>query len=397
MKKKLPGSLKAIPFLLPFFVVYVVFTIFPIFKGLEMSLYNWSLFGKEDFKGFQNYVTMLNDPAFWESLWNTTFFVFLMTPTMMVLALVLALIANRNSRLRTFYRMSFFMPFVLSVSVISYIAIFMLQPYDGFINSFLQMLGFEQKLFWLKDPVLAWISIVVVSLWWTVGFNMILFLAGLQEIPGNLYEAARIDGATPWKMFFHVTLPLLIPISRVILLLQILGSFKVFAQILLITGGGPGTETRPTPHIESLADSGVLFEKAFCNYPACTPSRASMMTGRYTSTIQTHANHMLINPKETTLPLVLREHGYQTAIIGKNHAFMDGRQKNDYPASNIEEKPDELRRVFNYRCLAEHGHLVDGYREDKEVQEAHQWAKEHCWASPLGYGTNPVSYTKCGT
>jgi multiple sugar transport system permease protein len=264
MKNKLAGDIKAIPFLLPFFVVYVVFTIFPILKGLEMSFYDWSLIRKMEFVGLDNYKRMIVDPAFWESFWNTTLFVILSTPSMVILALVLALMANRKTKLQTFFRSSFFLPSILSVSVISFIAIFMLQPYKGFVNTTLHLFGLEGEPFWLKDPQLAWVSIIVVTLWWTVGFNLILFLAALQDIPDYLYEAAKIDGATTLQQFWHITLPLIVPIGRVILLLQILASYKVFAQILLITGGGPGTETRPL--IQYIYEAG--FRKNELGYAA---------------------------------------------------------------------------------------------------------------------------------
>ncbi|UOQ86811.1 carbohydrate ABC transporter permease [Gracilibacillus salinarum] len=246
MNKKLwAHDFKAIPFLLPFFVAYVIFTILPIFKGLEMSLYDWTLVRKLDFVGFANYKDMFVDPHFWRTLWNTTLFVILTTPTMVLLALGLALLANMNTKLQTFFRGSFFLPSILSVAVISFLAIFMLQPYSGLINTILHTIGIEAEPFWMADKTLAWVSIVVVTLWWTVGFNMVLFLAGLQDIPESLYEASEIDGATRWEQFRYITLPQLMPIGRVVLLLQILGSYKVFAQILLITGGGPGGATRP--------------------------------------------------------------------------------------------------------------------------------------------------------
>ncbi len=144
-----------------------------------------------------------------------------------------------------FFAALFFIPSILSVSVISFVAIFMLQPYIGVVNNIIQMFGSSAEPFWLATPSLAWVSIVGVTLWWTVGFNMILFLTALQNIPDDLYESAEIDGATRSEMFWNITLPNLIPIGRVVLLLQVLGSFKVFAQILLITDGGPGTATRP--------------------------------------------------------------------------------------------------------------------------------------------------------
>lgn len=150
-----------------------------------------------------------------------------------------------------------------------------------------------------------------------------------------------------------------------------------------------------TPALERLAERGVVFEFAFCNYPACAPSRSSMFTGRYASTIRAHANHMMINPAETTLPQVLKENGYQTALIGKNHAFME-RAKTYYPGGEPE-RASTLRQVFDYVRLAEHGHLVDGYRDDPESVAAHQWAQRHCWSNPLGHGANPARPEKCGT
>lgn len=246
MKKKLwVQDLKAIPFLLPFFIAYLVFTIFPIFKGLEMSLYDWTLIRKMEFVGLDNYRKMLEDPHFWKTLWNTTLFVILTTPAMVILSLVLALLANMKSKFTTFLRGSYFIPSILSVSVISFLAIFMLQPYNGLVNTILHSIGIEAELFWMADKALAWVTIVIVTLWWSVGFNMILFLAGLQDIPESLYEASEIDGATGWEKFRYITLPQLRPIGKIILLLQILASYKVFAQILLITGGGPGGGTRP--------------------------------------------------------------------------------------------------------------------------------------------------------
>ncbi|SFP65561.1 carbohydrate ABC transporter permease [Salibacterium halotolerans] len=253
-------------FLLPFFLIYVVFTIFPIFKGLQMSFYDWSLIEQGAFAGFSQYTALFTDPGFWQSLWNTTLFVILSTPGMIILALVLALLANINAgpKLRTFLRGSYFIPSILSVSVISYIAIFMLQPYSGIVNNMLNTFGYEGQVYWLANPALAWLSIVGVTLWWTVGFNFILFLTSLQNIPDMFYEAAEIDGATRWQMFKNITLPQLIPISRVIFLLQVLASFKVFAQILLITDGGPGKSTRPL--IQYIYEMG--FEQYDLGYAA---------------------------------------------------------------------------------------------------------------------------------
>ncbi|MFD0679014.1 MULTISPECIES: sulfatase family protein [unclassified Paenibacillus] len=183
-----------------------------------------------------------------------------------------------------------------------------------------------------------------------------------------------------------------------------MGGFQSQPNILLIQTDQQSAETLAlygnplvrTPALEALADRGAVFDYAFCNYPACSPSRSSMHTGRYASTIRCHANHMLINPSETTLPQVLKENGYQTALIGKNHAFMTSAAANYYPGGDAREG-SLLHNVFDYVRLAEHGHLVDGYKEDEGVLAAHEWAKQNCWSSPLGHGTNPAPPEKCGT
>jgi arylsulfatase A-like enzyme len=157
-----------------------------------------------------------------------------------------------------------------------------------------------------------------------------------------------------------------------------------------------------TPALEKLAGEGVLFRRAYCNYPACSPSRCSMMTGRYASTIRNHANHMLLDPEEVSLPVALKRAGYRTALIGKNHCFMDGRGVNDYPDGPAsaedagEEKPDELRRVFDYVFAGDHI-SVQGQEADAELDAAIRWGREHCWGQQHHYGTNPHAAEKSVT
>ncbi len=245
-------------FLLPFLAVYVVFTIFPMIKGLQMSLYDWSLIKKMDFVGLNNYIAMVKDANFWRALWNSTYFVILSTPSMLIFALLLAVIANQKTRLQKFFRSVFFLPSVLSVSVISYVGLFVIQPYTGFLNNLLKLVGIlsvDQEIFWLTESSLAWIAITAITLWWTVGVNMILYLSAMQDIPDDIYEAGRLDGASERQMFFRITLPLLGPITKTILLLQIIASYKVFLQIYIITRGGPGTDTRPI--IQYIYEEGI--------------------------------------------------------------------------------------------------------------------------------------------
>ena len=245
------ADLIAACFLLPFTIVYSIFTIYPVFQGAYMSFFKWNLMGKQGYLGWENYTKMFGDKFFWSSLWNTTKFVLYSTPSIVLSSLILALLCNRNTRLKRVYRTFFFIPNLLSVAVISYIAIYMAQPYNmGFLSNLMHTLGADQnfEIFWLKDKHLAWVTITVATLWWTQGYNMMLYISALQDIPDRLYEAAAIDGATPVQQLFRITLPMLKRTTMLILMLQIIASFKVFQQIKLITDGGPGRATQPLIH-----------------------------------------------------------------------------------------------------------------------------------------------------
>ena len=264
------GDLVAACFLIPFTILYTLFTIYPVFQGAYMSFFKWNLMGKQGFVGLNNYITMVQDKFFWQALGNTTKFVIYSTPTIMISSLVLALLSNRPTKLKRVYRTIFFIPNLLSVAVISYIFIFMCQPYDmGFLSNLMHSLGISQdyEIFWLSDDHLAWVTVVVATMWWTQGYNMMLYVSALQDIPDRLYEAAAIDGATPKQQLFSITLPMLKRTTLLILMLQIIASFKVYAQVKLITGGGPGRATRPLIQ--------YIYEQAFTKQklgPACAMS-----------------------------------------------------------------------------------------------------------------------------
>lgn len=239
---------QALLFLLPFLAVYGIFTIWPMIKGVEMTFYKWTLIRKMKYIGWDNYQKMFHDQEVWAALWHSAIFVILTTPTMIVLAIALALIANRPSRLQKLYRSVFFLPSVLSVAVASYLGLFVFQPYNGLVNTFLHLIDVlpeTSELFWLTELGLSWVALTLITLWWTVGFNFILYLSAMQDIPDEIKEAARLDGATNSVIFWKITLPYLAPITRTITMLQIIASFKVFMQIYIITGGGPLDKTRP--------------------------------------------------------------------------------------------------------------------------------------------------------
>jgi multiple sugar transport system permease protein len=256
-KRRWRGFGTALLFMAPFGILYTVFTIWPVFQGLYVSLYKWGLMGKQKFIGMDNFTKLVGDKYFWQSLEHTTLFVVITVPLLMVTAVVLALLANRTTKIRKLARSAFYIPSVLSVSVISFIAIYLASPRMGFINNLLHNLGVipaNVEPQWIIGKHLAWVTLALTTVWWTVGFSMLLYLAALQEISDEVYEAADVDGASKPRQLFAITLPLLSRTHWLVLLLQVIASFKVFGQIRLITAGGPGTSTRPL--VQYIYDTG---------------------------------------------------------------------------------------------------------------------------------------------
>jgi multiple sugar transport system permease protein len=250
-KKKKPlfsKTLTAFLFLLPFFVLYTVFIIWPVIQGVYVSLHKWGLMGKIRFLGFGNYTRFFQDKYFWEALWHTTWFVIISVPLLVAVPLCLGILANRRHRFKKFLRIAYYVPTVLSVAVISRLARWFFDPYWGTLSYLLHDLGILPpgvEIMWFQNVGLIWTVVTTITVWWTIGFSMMLVISALQDIPEQLYEAAELDGAGKARQLFGITLPLLKPVTYLILLLQTIASFKIFGQIQLITGGGPGTATRP--------------------------------------------------------------------------------------------------------------------------------------------------------
>jgi multiple sugar transport system permease protein len=226
-------------FVLPFLVFYVLFLIWPVILGLRMSFFDWSLVGTgaRQFLGLANYRELFADPDFWSSLWHSVLFTVLVTPLLTLIALGLALLANRAIPARWFFRVSFFAPYVLPVSVMALIWIWMYQPGFGLINSYLTQLGLPE-VSWLTDPRVAMISVVIATVWWQIGFSFVLYLAGLQEIPRDLYDAAAVDGAGPLARTRFITIPLLRRTTILVVALIVLASLNVFDQIYIMSTQG---------------------------------------------------------------------------------------------------------------------------------------------------------------
>lgn len=265
--KKRKTFLVAMAFILPFFILYTVFTIWPVIQGFYVSLHKWGLMGKLKFIGFDNYTKFLGDKNFWGALKNTAFFTLITTPMLVITAMVLAMLANRATRMKKGLRIIYYLPSVLSVSVASFIAKYTFTPYTGLVNGTLHSIGAlpkDKELQWLQNPNLVWITISLMTVWWTIGFSMLLYLSALQDISNDIYEASAIDGATKTQQLFHIVLPLLKLTIWLVLLLQMIGCFKVFGQIYMITGGGPASSTRPL--IQYIYENA--FEKNNMGYAA---------------------------------------------------------------------------------------------------------------------------------
>lgn len=252
---------------LPFLALYTVFTIWPVIQGIYVSLHKWSLMGKVKFVGLENYIHFFSDQKFVDALKHTVIFVILSVPFLVIMALILALFANRPVKIRRGLRIAYYLPSIISVSVASFIAKYMFAPYIGFLNGVLHLTGLlqaGQEIQWLNDTGHAWAVITMMTVWWTVGFSMLLYLSALQDISPQIYEAAEIDGATKGQQLFSIILPLLKPTTYLVVMLQVIASFKVFGQIYLITAGGPAGSTRPL--IQYIYETG--FKKNNMGYAA---------------------------------------------------------------------------------------------------------------------------------
>lgn len=226
-------------FILPSMVIFTVFVFVPlIFSGL-LSVLDFDMMGNNiRFVGIDNYLRLLGDERFWNSLFNTLYYTAGTVPLQIIIALIVALAVYRRSFFTAFCRSVFFLPAIGSMTIISIIWTFLLDNNIGIISHYLNLLGIH-TVAWLQDPVWAMPAIMVVSIWKSFGFNMVILLAGLLNIPESYYESASIDGAPKMTQFFKITLPLLIPTLGFVLITSLISSFQVFDQVFMMTKGGP--------------------------------------------------------------------------------------------------------------------------------------------------------------
>jgi len=235
--------------MLPYLVLFLTFVIVPAVFGIWMSLHNWDfLLPGKPFVGLENYAALFDSESvqfepFWHSMRATAIFTLASVPFLVAIPLGLAVLLNRKFPGRTFFRAVFFAPYVLGVAVIGLMWRYLLDPSFGAMNGLLSLFGIP-PVPWITDQPWAWISLVAVTIWWTIGFNAIIYLAGLGDIPAEQYEAADIDGASMWQQFRFITVPGLRPVMIFVITTTILASANMFGQSYLITQGGPGDSTR---------------------------------------------------------------------------------------------------------------------------------------------------------
>ena len=245
-RSRIHGSMwTPVMFLAPYLVLFVAFVVWPAFYGIWMSLHEWDfVLVNKPWVGADNYRALLNPDSvqyrpFWRGMSATGLFTVLSVPLLIVLPLGLALILHREFPGRTFFRAVYFTPYVLGVAVIGLMWRYLLDGNFGLVNHL-----FGLNIQWTTTQPWAWVALVGVTVWWTIGFNTIIYLAGLGDIPGEHYEAASLDGASAWQKFWFITLPGLRPVLIFIIITSTLASANMFGQSYLITQGGPTESTR---------------------------------------------------------------------------------------------------------------------------------------------------------
>jgi multiple sugar transport system permease protein len=237
-------------FLTPYAVLFLVFVILPALLGLWMSLHDWDQFlSRRPWVGLDNYRDLFRSGSptagpFWQSMLATGEFTLFSVPFLVALPLGLAVLLNRRFRGRSALRAVYFAPYVLGVAVVGILWRYLLDPTVGLVNAIARLFGLPDTTPWTTALPWAWVSLVGITVWWTAGLNTVIYLAGLQDVDRELYDAARVDGANGWQRFRNVTIPGLRPVFLLVIVTTLLASANMFGQALMVTQGAPANETR---------------------------------------------------------------------------------------------------------------------------------------------------------
>lgn len=256
-------------FILPNFIGFFIFIFVPVIFSLVLSFSHWDGFNAIEFAGFDNFISLFRDKVFLGAIWETAYFSLFTVLFSMIASLGLALLLNQKIKARGLFRCALFFPYVASVVAVSVVFNAMLQPDYGPINEFLRFIGISNPPGWLASTTWVIPGLIIVNVWRNMGYFMIVYLGGLQNIDQSLYEAAAIDGAKGWKLFSKITWPLLSPSTFFVVMMLVINSFKVFDLVYLMTQGGPGTS--------STMLSQYIYNQAFISWNYGKSSAAAMI------------------------------------------------------------------------------------------------------------------------
>lgn len=240
--------------LLPNIVGFLLFMMIPVIATFVLSLTQYDMITTPKFIGLTNYINMIRDPIIHQVTLNTIIYTIMVVPVGMCISLFLAVLLDQKIAFRRFYRAAFFLPAITSMVVVAIVWQWVYNPEFGLLNYFLSLIGIKGPK-WLQDTNTSLISLAIVGIWKNAGYNMIVFLSGLQGISTTYYEASTLDGANKWQQFRFITLPMLSPTTFFIFIMSIIGSFQVFDQVMLMTKGGPGRASSVLVH--------YLYQNAF--------------------------------------------------------------------------------------------------------------------------------------
>lgn len=254
-KLKRHNTMVAWTFILPNFAGFATLTLVPVITLFYISFTNWNAFGSAGLVGPANFVRLFNDGSFRIAVRNTLVYSLMYIPMTLVVSLGLALLLNSKLKGVAFFRTAAFFPYITSIVAIAMVWNILFSPEYGPINQILRLIGLDNPPGWLTSQTWALPAVALISMWRDSGYYMILFLAGLQTIPRELYEAARVDGANVWRQFWNITLPSLRPTTFFVMVMMTIGSFKILDLVLVLTRGGPGQAT--------LVISQFIFREGF--------------------------------------------------------------------------------------------------------------------------------------